>query len=127
MYLLNYGCCTIPINITLELLHAENNMSCMFVFSHLCSCKPEVPPNAELSLEVKLLEATDAPDLELLSPADRITLAVQKRQIGNVYYDRGDYASAVNSYSIALQITESSSKSEIMVRNCILCIHLNKS
>ncbi|XP_044056373.1 peptidyl-prolyl cis-trans isomerase FKBP8 [Siniperca chuatsi] len=77
------------------------------------SLEPEVPPNAELSLEVELLEATDAPDLELLTPAEKIALASRKRERGNVQYQRGDYAFAVNSYSIALQITESSSKVDI--------------
>lgn len=28
---------------------------------------PDIPPNAALTLEVELLEARDAPDLELLS------------------------------------------------------------
>lgn len=71
---------------------------------------PDVPPGSELSIEVKLLEATDAPDLELLPPLERIALASLKRERGNVHYQRGDYAFAVNSYSIALQITESNSK-----------------
>lgn len=77
------------------------------------SLEPEIPPNAELSLEVELLEATDAPDLELLPPLQKIALASHKRERGNVHYQRGDYAFAVNSYSIALQITESSSKVDI--------------
>ncbi|XP_029286330.1 peptidyl-prolyl cis-trans isomerase FKBP8 [Cottoperca gobio] len=77
------------------------------------SVEPEVPPNAELSFEVELLEATDAPDLELLPPPEKIALASNKRERGNVHYQRGDYAFAVNSYSIALQITESSSKVDI--------------
>lgn len=77
------------------------------------SLEPEVPPSAELSLEVELLEATDAPDLELLPPSEKIALASHKRERGNVHYQRGDYAFAVNSYSIALQITESSSKVDI--------------
>lgn len=77
------------------------------------SLEPEVPPDAELSLEVELLEATDAPDLELLPPAEKIALASHKRERGNIHYQRGDYAFAVNSYSIALQITESSSKVDI--------------
>lgn len=84
-------------------------------FPHFSSLEPEVPANAELSLEVKLLEVNDAPDLELLPPAERITLASHKRERGNIHYQRGDYAFAVNSYSIALQITESSSKGEIQV------------
>lgn len=77
------------------------------------SLEPEVPPSAELSLEVELLEATDAPDLELLPPREKIALASHKRERGNVHYQRGDYAFAVNSYGIALQITESSSKVDI--------------
>ncbi|XP_061894538.1 peptidyl-prolyl cis-trans isomerase FKBP8 [Entelurus aequoreus] len=77
------------------------------------SSEPEVPPNAELSLEIELMEATDAPDLELLAPIEKIALASRKRERGNVHYQRGDYAFAVNSYSIALQITESSSKVDI--------------
>lgn len=77
------------------------------------SLEPKVAPNAELSLEVELLEATDAPDLELLPPPEKIALASHKRERGNVHYQRGDYAFAVNSYSIALQITESSSKVDI--------------
>ncbi|XP_076009618.1 peptidyl-prolyl cis-trans isomerase FKBP8 [Genypterus blacodes] len=74
---------------------------------------PEVPPDAELSLEVELLDATEAPDLEILLPAKKIVLASHKRERGNVHFQRADYAFAVNSYSIALQITESNSKVDI--------------
>ncbi|XP_054646890.1 peptidyl-prolyl cis-trans isomerase FKBP8 [Dunckerocampus dactyliophorus] len=77
------------------------------------SSEPEVPSSADLSLEVELKEVTDAPDLELLPPVEKIALASCKRERGNVHYQRGDYAFAVNSYSIALQITESSSKVDI--------------
>ncbi|CAN9500531.1 unnamed protein product [Ophioblennius macclurei] len=77
------------------------------------SHEPEVPPNADLSMEVEVLEASDAPDMELLPPEEKIALATCKRERGNVHYQRGDYAFAVNSYSIALQISESSSKVDI--------------
>lgn len=77
---------------------------------------PAVPPNADLILEVCLLSAVDAPELELLPPAERISLASKKRERGNVHYQRGDYAFAVNSYGIALQITEASSKGKNMGR-----------
>ncbi|CAL8253866.1 unnamed protein product [Merluccius merluccius] len=77
------------------------------------SIEPEVPPEAELLLEAELQEANDAPDLELLAPALKSALASQKRERGNAHFQRGDYAFAVNSYSIALQITESSSKVDI--------------
>lgn len=79
----------------------------------LASLEPEVPPNAQLSLEVELVKATDTPDVELMPPSDRIALAIRKRERGNVHYQRTDYAFAVNSYSIALQITESNSKGEL--------------
>lgn len=80
------------------------------------SLDPEVPSNAALSLEVELLEATNAPDLELLSPSEKIALAISKRERGNVHYQRGDYAFAVNSYGVALQITDSSSKGENRIK-----------
>ncbi|KAK3562076.1 hypothetical protein QTP86_027184, partial [Hemibagrus guttatus] len=77
------------------------------------SSAPVVPPNADLILEVHLLSAVDALDLELLPPSERISLASKKRERGNFHYQRGDYAFAVNSYGIALQITEASSKVDI--------------
>lgn len=77
------------------------------------SVEPEVPPEAELLLEAVLWEATDGPDLELLAPAQKSALACRKRERGNAHFQRGDYAFAVNSYSIALRITESSSKVDI--------------
>ncbi|KAJ0032347.1 hypothetical protein NQD34_002428 [Periophthalmus magnuspinnatus] len=86
------------------------------------SFDPEVPPNAEVLLEVELLEATDSPDLELLPPKKKIALADHKRERGNVHYQRGDYAFAVNSYSIAMQITDSSSKGKFLFFIFRLCI-----
>ncbi|XP_057696414.1 peptidyl-prolyl cis-trans isomerase FKBP8 [Corythoichthys intestinalis] len=77
------------------------------------SCEPEVPPDADLSMEVELKRACDAADLELLPPPEKIALASGKRETGNGHYQRGDYAFAINSYGIALQITESSSKVDI--------------
>uniref|UniRef100_A0A8C5DI68 peptidylprolyl isomerase n=1 Tax=Gouania willdenowi TaxID=441366 RepID=A0A8C5DI68_GOUWI len=47
---------------------------------------PEIPSGADLSLEVKLLEAIDAPDLKLLSPTEKIALATCKKEQGNVLY-----------------------------------------
>lgn len=82
-------------------------------FLPVSSRNPDVPPGAELLLEVKLLGATDAPDMELLPPVERIAVASLKRERGNVHFQRGDYAFAINSYSIALQITESNSKGGI--------------
>ncbi|XP_030228918.1 peptidyl-prolyl cis-trans isomerase FKBP8 [Gadus morhua] len=77
------------------------------------SVDPAVPPEAELLLHAELREASDGPDLELLAPADKAALASLKRERGNAHFQRADYAFAVNSYSIALAITESSSKVDI--------------
>lgn len=82
----------------------------LFLFLIISSSTPIVPPNSDLTLEVHLLSAVDAPELELLPPSERISLASKKRERGNFHYQRGDYAFAVNSYGIALQITETSSK-----------------
>ncbi|XP_076880662.1 peptidyl-prolyl cis-trans isomerase FKBP8 [Brachyhypopomus gauderio] len=84
-----------------------------YAYGALGSSTPPVPPNADLILEVQLLSAADAPDLELSTPEERIALASRKRERGNVHYQRGDYAFAINSYGIALQITDASSRVDI--------------
>ncbi|KAK9967502.1 hypothetical protein ABG768_001900 [Culter alburnus] len=84
-----------------------------YTYGALGSSTPAVPPDADLILEVQLLSADDAPDLELMPPLERISLANRKRERGNVHYQRADYAFAVNSYGIALQITEASSRVDI--------------
>ncbi|NXH40823.1 FKBP8 isomerase, partial [Dicaeum eximium] len=71
---------------------------------------PDIPPNASLTLEVELLAARDAPDLELLSGKEKIQLANRKRERGNFFYQQADYVLAINSYDIALRIVGSSSK-----------------
>ncbi|NWH60314.1 FKBP8 isomerase, partial [Geococcyx californianus] len=71
---------------------------------------PDIPPNAALTLEVELLAAQDAPDLELLSGKEKIELANRKRERGNYFYQQADYVLAINSYDIALKVIGSSSK-----------------
>lgn len=84
-----------------------------YAYGALGSSAPAVPPDADLLLEVQLLSADEALDLELMPPSERIILANRKRERGNVHYQRADYAFAVNSYGIALQITEASSRVDI--------------
>uniref|UniRef100_A0A8C5DH67 peptidylprolyl isomerase n=1 Tax=Gouania willdenowi TaxID=441366 RepID=A0A8C5DH67_GOUWI len=74
---------------------------------------PEIPSKADLSLEVKVLEATDAPDLKLLSPTEKIALATCNKEQGNVLYWCRAYNYAVLKYSTALKITESISEDDI--------------
>uniref|UniRef100_A0A8C5D8W7 peptidylprolyl isomerase n=1 Tax=Gouania willdenowi TaxID=441366 RepID=A0A8C5D8W7_GOUWI len=74
---------------------------------------PEIPSGADLSLEVKLLEATDAPDLKLLSPTEKIALATCKKEQGNVLYRCRAYEYAIHKYNSAVKITESISEDDI--------------
>ncbi|KAG8594403.1 hypothetical protein GDO81_001190, partial [Engystomops pustulosus] len=71
---------------------------------------PNILPNANLLLEVTLLDVHDGPDLELLTGQEKLALANQKRERGNFYYQQADYVFAINSYDIALKIVNSSSK-----------------
>ncbi|XP_015266773.1 PREDICTED: peptidyl-prolyl cis-trans isomerase FKBP8 [Gekko japonicus] len=72
----------------------------------------DIPPDAALTLEVELLAARDAPDLELLSGTEKVELANRKRERGNFHYQRADYVLAINSYDTALKVIGSSSKVE---------------
>ncbi|XP_063003195.1 peptidyl-prolyl cis-trans isomerase FKBP8 [Elgaria multicarinata webbii] len=71
---------------------------------------PDILPDASLALEVELLAARDAPDLELLSGKEKVELANRKRERGNFHYQRADYVMAINSYDVALKVIRSSSK-----------------
>ncbi|KAM4707951.1 peptidyl-prolyl cis-trans isomerase FKBP8 [Discoglossus pictus] len=76
---------------------------------------PHIPPNTNLNLEASLLDARDGPDLELLTGQEKLDLANRKRERGNFYYQQADYVFAINSYDIALNIVNSSSKVEFSV------------
>uniref|UniRef100_A0A8C5ER29 peptidylprolyl isomerase n=1 Tax=Gouania willdenowi TaxID=441366 RepID=A0A8C5ER29_GOUWI len=65
---------------------------------------PEIPSKADLSLEVQLLEATDAPDLKLLSPTEKIALATCKKEQGNVLYRCRAYNYAILKYSTLIEM-----------------------
>lgn len=105
------------LDLTVQLMETSEKAlveaSAKYAYGALGSSSPAVPPDADLTLEVQLLSTADAPDLELMSPSEKINLANRKRERGNVHYQRGDYAFAVNSYGIALQITEASSRVDI--------------
>uniref|UniRef100_A0A8C5E1R0 peptidylprolyl isomerase n=1 Tax=Gouania willdenowi TaxID=441366 RepID=A0A8C5E1R0_GOUWI len=72
---------------------------------------PQIPSRAEL--EVELLEATDPPDLKLLSLTEMIALATYKMERGNLLYRCVDYDYAIFTYDITLQIADSISKADI--------------
>ncbi|KAJ8277269.1 hypothetical protein GJAV_G00073360 [Gymnothorax javanicus] len=87
--------------------------SAKYAYGGVGSSAPVVAADADLTLEVQLLEVADAPDLELMSPTERMALAGRKRERGNEWYQRGDFGFALNSYNIALQATEASSSVEL--------------
>ncbi|XP_068090005.1 peptidyl-prolyl cis-trans isomerase FKBP8 isoform X2 [Hyperolius riggenbachi] len=72
--------------------------------------KPDIPPNANLILEVSLVDVKDGPDLELLTGQEKLDLVNKKRERGNYYFQQADFVFAINSYDIALKIVNSSSK-----------------
>ncbi|XP_060038344.1 peptidyl-prolyl cis-trans isomerase FKBP8 isoform X1 [Erinaceus europaeus] len=74
------------------------------------SRSPCVPPDAALCLEVTLLAAAPAPDLELLGGPARVDLADRKRERGNAHYQRADFVLAANSYDLALRAITASAK-----------------
>ncbi|XP_062311234.1 peptidyl-prolyl cis-trans isomerase FKBP8 isoform X2 [Osmerus eperlanus] len=116
-FTLGDGDVTQALDLTVQLM--EMGEKCLvltdskYAYGSMGSVEPAVSPGAELGLEVELLGALEPPDLEMLPPQERNSLAGRKRERGNYYYQRGEYAFAVNSYAIALQITESSSKVDI--------------
>ncbi|XP_041061175.1 peptidyl-prolyl cis-trans isomerase FKBP8 [Carcharodon carcharias] len=81
-----------------------------YAYGSLGSSQPNVPSNATVHLEVKLLSVSDGPDIELISGKERLLLANKKRERGNVYFLRSEYVFAISSYDIALNIVNSTSK-----------------
>ncbi|GAA30660.2 peptidyl-prolyl cis-trans isomerase FKBP8, partial [Clonorchis sinensis] len=65
---------------------------------------PDIPGDATLRYEVHLLSSSDPPSYSSLSDPERLSMADQKRERGNYYYRREEYAFAVNSYNKALKL-----------------------
>ncbi|KAA3676036.1 FK506-binding protein 8 [Paragonimus westermani] len=65
---------------------------------------PDIPADAKLRYEVQLLSSCDPPCYATMSNEERVRIADQKRERGNCYYRREEYAFAVNSYNKALKI-----------------------
>ncbi|XP_072258870.1 peptidyl-prolyl cis-trans isomerase FKBP8-like [Pyxicephalus adspersus] len=65
---------------------------------------PDIPSDASLIYKVTLSKVADKPSLGILTAADRISLANQKRECGNFHFEREEYRSAMHSYSQALSI-----------------------
>ncbi|XP_069783931.1 peptidyl-prolyl cis-trans isomerase FKBP8 [Narcine bancroftii] len=83
-----------------------------YAYGCLGSSQPTVPSNATVHIEIQLLSVKDCPDIELLPGKERLLLTNKKRERGNAYFVRNEYVFAINSYDIALNILNSSSKVE---------------
>ncbi|XP_077989023.1 peptidyl-prolyl cis-trans isomerase FKBP8-like [Glandiceps talaboti] len=68
--------------------------------------KPDIPSDAKLRYELELLKVEDGPDVAVIDSTERLQLGNKKRERGNELYLRGDYSSAINSYTKALNILE---------------------
>ncbi|CAL8103390.1 unnamed protein product [Calicophoron daubneyi] len=66
--------------------------------------EPDIPGNAKLRYQVHLQSSDDPPSYQTMTNSDRFAIADQKRERGNYYYRREEYAFAVNSYNKALKI-----------------------
>lgn len=65
---------------------------------------PDVPSNANLRYEVEVLSVSEPPSYSQMDVTERVAAADIKRERGNYYYRREEYAFAVNSYNKALSI-----------------------
>ncbi|ELU06040.1 hypothetical protein CAPTEDRAFT_168280 [Capitella teleta] len=75
--------------------------------------KPDsgIPPNSDIIYEIAVLKVEPAIDYASLSVSDRVELADSKRERGNELYLRCDHSAAINSYTKALKIVDSSTES----------------
>ncbi|XP_022106769.1 peptidyl-prolyl cis-trans isomerase FKBP8-like [Acanthaster planci] len=73
---------------------------------------PDVPPNAEVTYELELLNVQPAPDLEEMTVEEVCSTGDKKRERGNELFSRKDYSGAINSYSKALKLLEKAKVSD---------------
>lgn len=68
--------------------------------------EPDIPPNATLTLEIKVLEVLPSLDMTKLSAEDILKHGERKREQGNVMFKREEYSMAISAYSRALKYFE---------------------
>ncbi|XP_028297515.1 peptidyl-prolyl cis-trans isomerase FKBP8-like [Gouania willdenowi] len=75
--------------------------------------------SSKVELEITLLEATDAPDLKLLPPTEKIDLATCKREQGNVLDQHRDLKSRNNTIrdEVSMMMKKHSEDDEKMLEN----------
>ncbi|XP_038073279.1 peptidyl-prolyl cis-trans isomerase FKBP8-like isoform X2 [Patiria miniata] len=73
---------------------------------------PDVPPNAEITYELELLNVQPAPDPGEMTIDELCLAGDKKRERGNELYSRKDYSGAINSYTKALKLFEKAKVSD---------------
>ncbi|XP_051580388.1 peptidyl-prolyl cis-trans isomerase FKBP8-like [Myxocyprinus asiaticus] len=66
--------------------------------------EPDIPPWAPLLYQLQLLDFRDKPDPLSLAIPDRIRIGNQKRERGNLYFQREEYSMAAQAYCMALDV-----------------------
>ncbi|KAK4473498.1 hypothetical protein MN116_002861 [Schistosoma mekongi] len=67
---------------------------------------PDIPSGAKLTYRIEILEVDDPPCYANMPNSERLAIANQKKDRGNYYYRREEFAFAIDSYSKALKILQ---------------------
>ncbi|CAD5122768.1 DgyrCDS11175 [Dimorphilus gyrociliatus] len=70
--------------------------------------KPNIPPNADLKIFIHFISNDGPLDYEKMSAKDKSSICNAKRDNGNSLYSRGDYSDAIQCYTKALTILDTS-------------------
>lgn len=75
--------------------------------------KPPIPQNALLTYEIEVLSVGEGPNLEKLSPEERVKLGDGKRLHGNELYAREEFSGAINLYKRGIKYLEGSDDKDV--------------
>ncbi|KAH8850046.1 Peptidyl-prolyl cis-trans isomerase FKBP8 [Schistosoma japonicum] len=67
---------------------------------------PDIPSGAKLTYHIEILKVDDPPCYANMPNSERLAIANQKKDRGNYYYRREEFAFAIDSYSKALKILQ---------------------
>ncbi|CAH8437879.1 unnamed protein product [Schistosoma rodhaini] len=67
---------------------------------------PGIPSGAKLTYHIEVLKVDDPPCYASMSNSERLAVANQKKDRGNYYYRREEFAFAIDSYNKALKILQ---------------------
>lgn len=74
----------------------------------------KIPKNCNITYTLEVVSVTEGPDMENMSDEARIEIGDKKRDVGNRFYSRGDYGSAIETYKRALKYLDGSSNKDVI-------------